>query len=116
MKIAVTAATKQPAGMMDDRFGRAPYFLVFDSRKKTWTAYENSMNSDLSHGSGIQAAQALETLGAKVLITGSIEPLELPALRANSTKVYCVEIGKVSDVLAAFFEGHYEEYFASSEK
>jgi len=102
--------------MMDGRFGRAPYFLVFDSRKKTWTTYENSMNGDLSHGAGIQAAQAIETLGAKVLITGSIGTAALQALRANSTKVYCVETGKVSDILAAFFEGHYEEYFASSEK
>ena len=116
MRIAVTAATKDPAGMMDGRFGRAPFFLVFDSRKKTWTTYENSVNSELSHGAGIQAAQAIETLAAQVLITGSIGPKALQVLRENSIKVYCAETGKVCDVLAAFFEGHYEECFAATEK
>ena len=116
MKIAVTAATKDPAGMMDGRFGRAPYFLVFDSREKTWATYENSTNADLAHGAGIQAAQAIETLGAKVLITGNIGPKALQVLRANTAKVYCVETGKVSDILAAFLEGHYAEYFAPNEK
>lgn len=116
MRIAVTAATKDPTGMMDGRFGRAPFFLVFDSRKKTWTTYENSMYTKLSQGTGIQAAQAIDELEAHVLITGSIGPNALKVLRENSIKVYCVETGKVSDVLAAFLEGHYEECFAATEK
>ena len=52
---------------------------------------------------------------AKVLITGNIGPKALQVLRANTAKVYCVETGKVSDILAAFLEGHYEEYFAPNE-
>ena len=116
MRIAVTAATKDPAGMMDGRFGRARYFLVFDSRKKTWTTYENSMNTELPHGAGIQAAQVIDALAAQVLITGSIGPNALKLLREHSIKVYCVEPGKVSAVLAACVEGHYEECFAAPKK
>ena len=116
MKIAVTAATKSPGGMMVGRFGRSPYFLVFDSREKAWTVYENSTNADLAHGAGIQAAQTIEKLGAKVLITGNVGPKALQVLRTNDAKVFCVEPGKVSEVLAAFLEGHYQEYFAPNEK
>jgi len=102
--------------MMEGRFDRARYFLVFDSRQKTWTIYENSMKADLSHCAGIQAAQVIDALAAQVLITGSVGPNALKMLREHSIKVYCVEPGKVSAVLAAFFEGHYEECFAATEK
>ena len=116
MKIAITAATAGALGMMDGRFGRAPYFLVFDTRAQTWEIHENEQNAELEHGAGIQAAQAIERLGAKVLITGQIGPKALQLLRINATKVYCVEPGKVNDILTAFLEGHFAEYFAPNEK
>ena len=116
MKIAITAATAGALGMMDGRFGRAPYFLVFDTRAQTWEIHENEQNAELEHSAGTQAAQAIERLGAKVLITGQIGPKALQLLRINATKVYCVEPGKVNDILTAFLEGHFAEYFAPNEK
>ena len=116
MKIAITAATAGALGMMDGRFGRAPYFLVFDTRAQTWEIHENEQNAELEHGAGIQAAQTIERLGAKVLITGQIGPKALQLLRTNAIKIYCVEPGKVNDILTAFLEGHFAEYFAPNEK
>ena len=116
MKIAITAATAGALGMMDGRFGRAPYFLVFDTRQNAWEAHENKQNAELEHGAGIQASQAIEQLGAKVLITGQVGPKALQVLRANAVKVYCVEPGKVNEILTAFLEGHYSEFFAPNEK
>lgn len=116
MKIAITAATSGSLGMMDGRFGRAPYFLVFDTRDNTWVTHENAQNAEMEHGAGIQAAQTIEQLGAKVLITGQVGPKALRVLRGNATKVYCVEPGKVNDILTAFLEGHFVEYFAPNEK
>ena len=51
-----------------------------------------------------------------MLITGNVGPKALQVLRTNDAKVFCVEPGKVSEVLAAFLEGHYQEYFAPNEK
>ena len=116
MRVAITATTGNYNEMMDGRFGRAPYFLVFDTQMKNWTAYENSQNAGLEHGAGIQAAQTLEKIGAKVLITGEVGPKALQVLRANGSKIYCVESGKVSDILSAFLEGKFAEYFAPNEK
>ena len=45
MKIAITAATAGALGMMDGRFGRARYFLVFDTREKTLQTFENTQNA-----------------------------------------------------------------------
>ena len=116
MRVAITATANNYNEMMDGRFGRAPYFLVFDTQGKTWTAHENSANAGLEHGAGIQAAQTIERLGAKALITGQVGPKALQVLRANGTQVYCVEPGKVNDILSAFLEGHFAEYFAPNEK
>ena len=115
MKIAITAATAGALGMMDGRFGRAPYFLFFDTRNNTWEAYENMQNAQIEHGAGTQAAQTILSRGVKVLITGQIGPKALKALRAGEVKVYCVGSGKVNEILTKFLEGHYLEYFAPDE-
>ena len=101
---------------MDGRFGRAPYFLMYDTREAKWTAHENTQNAALEHGAGIQAAQTIEKMGAEILITGQIGPKALQVLRASRIKIYCVEPAKVNSVLNEFLEGHYQEYFAPGEK
>ena len=116
MRVGITAIANNYKEMMDGRFGRAPYFLVFDTQGKTWTAHENSAIAGLDHGAGIQAAQFVEKLGINALITGIVGPKALQVLRANKIKIYCVEPGKVQDVMMAFLEGHYSEYFAPNEK
>jgi predicted Fe-Mo cluster-binding NifX family protein len=116
MKIAITAATAGSLGMMDGRFGRAPYFLIFDTGTKQWSEHENKQNAELSHGAGIQAAQTIEELGVNVLITGQVGPKALQVLRANQTKIYCVTPGKINDVLTAFLTDQLAEYFAPDEK
>ena len=116
MKIVITSATAGALGLMDGRFGRAPYFLMFDTHEKKWTMHENTPNAALEHGAGIQAAQTIEKMGAQALITGQVGPKALQVLRASGIKVYCVETGKVNAVLNAFLEGHYAEYFALNEK
>ena len=116
MKIVITAATAGALGLMDGRFGRAPYFLMYDTRDNSWTPHENAQNAALEHGAGIQAAQAIEKMGAQVLISGQVGPKALQVLRVSGIKVYCVEPGKVNTVLTEFLEGHYEEYFAPNEK
>ena len=116
MRVGITAIANNYKEMMDGRFGRAPYFLVFDTQGKTRTAHENFSIAVLDHGAGIQAAQFVETLGINALITGIVGPKALQVLRANKIKIYCVEPGKVQDVMMAFLEGHYSEYFAPNEK
>jgi predicted Fe-Mo cluster-binding NifX family protein len=116
MKIAITSATAGALGIMDVRFGRAPYFLFFDTRNNTWEAHENTQNAQMEHGAGTQAAQEIINYGVKVLITGQIGPKALKVLRDSEIKVYCVGIGKVNEILTKFLEGHYIEYFAPNEK
>lgn len=115
MKIAITSTGAEASSLMDGRFGRAPYFMVFDSEQNSWLAFENRQNAELSHGAGIQAAQALEGLGANVLITGNVGPKALQVLRANGTRIFCGETRTVADALSEYLAGRYAEYFAPNE-
>lgn len=116
MKIVITSATAGALGIMDGRFGRAPFFLMFDTYEKKWSVHENEQNAALEHGAGIQAAQTIEKMGAQALITGQVGPKALQVLRGSGIKIYCVEPGKVNSILNEFLEGHFSEYFAPNEK
>ncbi len=71
MKIAFTAQGSTWDSLIDPRFGRAHYLLVYDDQTGQLTAYDNSANANAMHGAGPNTASALADLGANVLITGN---------------------------------------------
>ena len=116
MKIAISATTREVLEMMDSRFGRAPYFLIFDTQQRAWEIYANEKNAALGHSAGMQAARTLKTYGVNVVITGEVGPKALEVLRSDGVKIYCVVPGKVHDILGAFLKGQLAEYVAPNER
>jgi predicted Fe-Mo cluster-binding NifX family protein len=57
--------------MMDPRFGRTEFLLVYDEQKEELTEFDNRSIENEAHGAGPRTAQKLFELGAKVLITGN---------------------------------------------
>ena len=71
MKIAFTSKGPEMESMMDPRFGRSEYILVFDTKDNSLMAYDNRAIGKEAHGAGPKTAQKLFDFGAKVLITGN---------------------------------------------
>ncbi len=71
MKIAFTTKGTDWNSMMDARFGRTEYILVYDNESGEMTKYDNRSVSEVAHGAGPKTAQALFELGADILITGN---------------------------------------------
>lgn len=71
MKIAFTTKGDNWDSMMDPRFGRTEYFLVFDDEKNELTTIDNGSLKNEAHGVGPKAAQKLFNIKADVLITGN---------------------------------------------
>ena len=71
MKIAFTTKGINWDSMMDPRFGRTEYFLVFDDEKNELTSFDNRAVNNEAHGAGPKTAQKLFELKANVLITGN---------------------------------------------
>lgn len=90
MKIAVTSQGTTKQDKLNLHFGRAPYFMIYDTEQKTWSSHSNTQNFEAAQGAGIQAAQNITKLGVSVLITGSVGPKAFRVLVANNIKMYTI--------------------------
>lgn len=88
MKIAITSTGPSLDSAFDNRFGRASYFIVFDSETDQHEALDNVQNYQAAQGAGIQSAQTLASAGVDALITGHLGPKAARTLSAASVKVY----------------------------
>ena len=71
MKIAFTTKGTTWDSMMDPRFGRTEYILVYDDEKDKFSHYDNRAIANEAHGAGPQTAQKLFELQPDILITGN---------------------------------------------
>jgi len=71
MKIAFTTKGIYWDSVMDSRFGRTEYILVYDEDNKELTNFDNRSISNEAHGAGPRTAQKLFELNPDILITGN---------------------------------------------
>ena len=71
MKIAFTAAGKDWDAMIDPRFGRTEYIVVFDEATDKLSVIDNSSVKNEAHGAGTATSQKIFELNPDVLITGN---------------------------------------------
>lgn len=79
----------QQAGLdspVDDRFGRAEWFIKFDSETMQWQALENP-GVDSSKGAGVATAQFAVDQSADLVISGDFGPNAASALKAGGVKM-----------------------------
>ena len=74
MKIAVTSLGESLDSPIDQRFGRARFFVLYDLESGEWTVHDNTQNLEAAQGAGIQAAQHVVNLGVEAVITGHCGP------------------------------------------
>jgi len=104
MKIVFTTKGKEMDSMMDARFGRAGYLLMYDDDTQQHIVYDNSESGNAAHGAGPLTAQKVYELKADVIITGNGPGDNATAtLQMANIKVY-VGAGNmtVSEALLAF--------------
>ena len=71
MKIAFTTKGTEWDAMMDPRFGRTSFLLVYDEEKKELVHFDNRSIENEAHGAGPKTAQKLIELGPDILVTGN---------------------------------------------
>ena len=108
MKIAITAHGKGPEAIVDSRFSRANYFVLYDQEKELWDFLLNDQSYDSVQGTGVQPGQKLGKIGANILITGYIGPKAFKVLQSEQVTIYSLGemTGKVKEALSAFLSGH----------
>ena len=113
MKIIITASSNTIEGPFNPRFGRANYFLLYDSDSQEWSDFQNPA-VEASGGAGPQAVQFIAGKNPDVVISGRYGPSAFTALEAAGIKAYIASAGTVSDVLGQFLNGQLTQVAAAT--
>lgn len=107
MRIVVPVEQPDLNARVDQRLGRARYFLVVNSEDLSWESFENTQGIDATQGAGIQAARAIVSKSPDVVLAGNCGPKAFHVLEAAGVKV-CVGVkGTAAEAVKGFLEGRY---------
>lgn len=87
MKIALSSSGKDLDSNLDLRFGRCPYFIIYDSDTDEFKTLDNK-GQQSSGGAGIAAAQQLIDESVDIIISSSIGPNAYELLDDAGVKMY----------------------------
>ena len=109
MNIVVTSTGKELSSQLDNRFGRAKYFILYKTDDSTSSAHDNNMNLSAAQGAGIQAAQNVVDLGAEVVITGNCGPKAFRVLTTAKIKIYIASNCTIQEALDSYSKNQLKE-------
>lgn len=108
MKILVSSIGKDEKSIMDRRFGRCKYFVIFDSESNKYNFIEND-GSKAGGGAGIAAANQVIELGIKTIITGNLGPNAYELILKDGIKAYTSEEVSVEECIKNYFDNSLKE-------
>ncbi|MDX9703373.1 MAG: NifB/NifX family molybdenum-iron cluster-binding protein [Candidatus Auribacterota bacterium] len=107
MKIAVTAQGQNPDSLVEQRFGRTNWFVLYDSDTRTYSYIENSMVANAAQGAGIQSAQNIANNSVNIVITGNCGPKAFRALDTAGIKLILNVSGTVQECIDKWEKGFF---------
>ena len=94
MKICISSSGTDLGSNVDPRFGRCPYFLIYDTDNDKFEFFENESRNAMG-GAGIQAAQFVVNKGVSTIISGAIGPNSFRVFNAANINIYSGVAGTV---------------------
>jgi predicted Fe-Mo cluster-binding NifX family protein len=87
-KIVFSAKGEGWDALVNDKFGRASGFVVYDEDSDVLSYHTNQANLNAEHGVGIQTAQFVAGIGADVVVTGgNVGPKATEVLKHAGVKI-----------------------------
>jgi predicted Fe-Mo cluster-binding NifX family protein len=108
MKIIITANSDKVDQPFNPRFGRAEYFMLYETETQKWGALQNPA-AVARGGAGPQAVQFIANQGAEVVISGRYGPSAFTAIEAAGIKAYVAQNGTVAEVLQEYLADQLEQ-------
>ena len=104
MKIVIPVDAKTLESNICASFGRAPYFLIYDTETKESVFIDNSAAASTG-GAGIKAAQTIVDNKANALLTPRCGQNAADVIKSADIKIYKTTSTSVKDNIAAFVDG-----------
>jgi len=105
MKVLITSTGNDLDAQVDLRFGRARYFILYDTEDKSFSAIDNTQNLSAPQGAGVQSGQNVVNTGAEALITGNCGPKAFRVLTEAGVQIYIGASGTVREAIADLENG-----------
>ena len=105
MTIAFAISGEDLDSSIDDRFGRAPNFLVYDTGSGTFELIPNIALGS-GQGAGLKAAEIIIKSKVKAVVAGEFGPKANDMLSRADIRIYSSESMTVRQALAQFFDAY----------
>jgi len=106
MKIAISATEGSLDAQVDQRFGRAAWFLLIETKTgELLEAIDNTTGKAAAHGAGISAAALVADKGVQAVLTGRVGPKAEPILQKAKVQIVNDISGSVLDAVTGFGQG-----------
>ena len=102
MKIGISSLGETLASEVDVRFGRAAYFIIYNTDDGSFSCVDNAQNVESMQGAGIQAAQNVINTGVQAVITPNCGPKAFRVLSSEGVKIFSCGEGKIKDTIDDF--------------
>ena len=87
-KIAFSAQGEGWNALVNQKFGRATGFVLYNEESDTLSFHANASNLNAEHGVGIQTAQFVASLGTDIVVTGgNVGPKATQVLEHAGVKI-----------------------------
>jgi predicted Fe-Mo cluster-binding NifX family protein len=104
MKICITSQGDNLDSKVEPRFGRSPYFIIYDTETSDFEAIKNP-NAEAASGVGIKAGQLVADKKVAVVLTGQIGPNAVGVLKAAGIEIIDNVIGTVKEAIDKYLAG-----------
>lgn len=115
MKIAISARGPNSYSDVDERFGRAYWFLIYDEDDDSWMPVDNSVNREKAKGAGSSTAEMMIELGVHQVLTGETGPKAYRVLSQAGINICHDMCGMVRDALESWRNEHLESARAAND-
>jgi predicted Fe-Mo cluster-binding NifX family protein len=116
MKIAVCAKSQGMESIADDRFGRAEYYVIFDTNSLVAETVENTAKNE-SAGAGGSAVRLLSKSNVEVVLVPELGPKAVDAVNGFEIKAYRYADRKtVRETIEAYQAGQLQQIETSTTK
>lgn len=112
MKIAVSTAGQNKDSLLDKRFGRCEYFLIYDTEISEFYKIDN-VGVSSGGGAGIAAASQVIDEGVDIIITGNLGPNAFELIEKAGIKSYRCEVVPVYIAVEMFQKSQLSEINAA---
>ncbi len=102
MLIAITSEGAELSSSVDARFGRARYFIVYDTESGQYSVADNASGQNAMQGAGVQTGKTISDLGVQAVVTGHVGPKAFATLQAGGISVYTGATGTVAEAVEQF--------------